>query len=69
MVDGAVAAGIPADYALVLRRLTGVGIAAIAVIAGNGARPTGDTGKGTGRPRPSASSPSATPGTWTLEEK
>ncbi|MGW3184914.1 hypothetical protein ACWDD9_37140 [Kitasatospora sp. NPDC001119] len=40
MVDGAVAAGIPADYALVLRRLTG---------AGNGATPTGDTEKVTGR--------------------
>jgi uncharacterized protein YbjT (DUF2867 family) len=43
-ISGALAAGIPADYAVMLRWLTG------AVIAGNGATPTDDIEKVTGRP-------------------
>lgn len=43
-VNGAVAAGIPADYAVMLRWLTS------AIITGNGSTPTGDTEKATGRP-------------------
>ncbi len=43
-INGAVAAGVPADYAVMLRWLTG------AVITGNGATPTGDTEKVTGKP-------------------
>jgi uncharacterized protein YbjT (DUF2867 family) len=43
-ISGALAAGIPADYALMLRWLTG------AIITGNGATPTDDIEKVTGRP-------------------
>lgn len=43
-INGALAAGLPADYAVVLRWLTG------AIITGNGATPTGDIEKVTGRP-------------------
>ncbi|MFF4798879.1 NmrA family NAD(P)-binding protein [Streptomyces sp. NPDC001351] len=43
-INGALAAGLPADYAVVLRWLTG------AVITGNGSVPTGDVEKVTGRP-------------------
>lgn len=43
-INGAVAAGVPADYAVMLRWLTG------AIITGNGATPTGDIEKVTGRP-------------------
>ncbi|RGD56953.1 hypothetical protein DR950_03350 [Kitasatospora xanthocidica] len=64
MVDGAVAAGIPADYALVLRRLTG------AAIAGNGATPTGDTEKVTGQPATTVREFAERHArTWPLEEK
>ena len=43
--DGAVAAGfVPADYAVMLRWLTG------AIISGNGSRPNDDIEKATGRP-------------------
>ncbi|MEU4929508.1 NmrA family NAD(P)-binding protein [Streptomyces yokosukanensis] len=43
-INGAVAAGVPADYAVMLRWLTS------AIVAGNGATPTGDIEKVTGRP-------------------
>jgi hypothetical protein len=44
-IDGAVAAGfVPADYAVMLRWLTG------SIISGNGARPNEDVEKVTGRP-------------------
>jgi uncharacterized protein YbjT (DUF2867 family) len=43
-ISGAVAAGVPADYAVMLRWLTG------AIIAGDGSRPTGDIETITGRP-------------------
>jgi uncharacterized protein YbjT (DUF2867 family) len=43
-INGAVAAGIPADYAVMLRWLTS------AIIIGNGSTPTGDIEKVTGRP-------------------
>jgi uncharacterized protein YbjT (DUF2867 family) len=43
-INGAVAAGVPADYAVMLRWLTG------AIIAGNGSRPAGDTPAVLGRP-------------------
>ncbi|MDF3294126.1 NmrA family NAD(P)-binding protein [Streptomyces silvisoli] len=43
-INGALAAGVPADYAVMMRWLTG------AIIAGNGAAPTGDIEKVTGRP-------------------
>lgn len=43
-IDGAVAAGVPADYAPMLRWLTG------AIIAGNGSVPTRDIETVTGRP-------------------
>ncbi|MFD7019194.1 NmrA family NAD(P)-binding protein [Streptomyces sp. NPDC059928] len=43
-INGAVTAGVPADYAVMLRWLTG------AIITGNGATPTGDIEKVTGRP-------------------
>lgn len=43
-INGALGAGLPADYAVVLRWLTG------AIITGNGATPTGDIEKVTGRP-------------------
>jgi uncharacterized protein YbjT (DUF2867 family) len=43
-ITGAVAAGVPADYAVMLRWLTG------AVVARNGSRPTGDIEAVTGRP-------------------
>jgi hypothetical protein len=44
MVNGALAAGVPADYAVMLRWLTDD------VITGNGSTPTGDIEKVTGRP-------------------
>ena len=43
-ISGALATGLPADYAVMLRWLTG------AIISGNGATPTGDVEKVTGRP-------------------
>lgn len=44
-INGAVAAGfVPADYAVMLRWLTGT------IIAGNGSRPSSDIEKVTGRP-------------------
>ncbi len=43
-ISGALAAGVPADYAVMLRWLTG------AIITGNGSTPTGDVEKVTGRP-------------------
>jgi uncharacterized protein YbjT (DUF2867 family) len=43
-ISGALAAGVPAEYAVMLRWLTG------AIIAGNGSAPTGDVEKVTGRP-------------------
>jgi uncharacterized protein YbjT (DUF2867 family) len=43
-ISGALAAGVPADYAVMLRWLTG------AIVTGNGATPTGDIEKVTGRP-------------------
>lgn len=43
-IDGAVAAGVPADYAVMLRWLTGT------IIAGDGAVPTGDIERVLGRP-------------------
>ena len=43
-IDGAIAAGLPAGYAVVLRWLTG------AIIAGDGSVPTGDVETVTGRP-------------------
>ncbi|MFF2851969.1 hypothetical protein ACFVT5_37395 [Streptomyces sp. NPDC058001] len=43
-ISGALAAGVPADYAVMLRWLTG------AIITGNGSTPTGDIEKVTGRP-------------------
>ena len=43
-ISGALAAGIPADYALMLRWLTG------SIIDGHGSAPTGDVEKVTGRP-------------------
>ena len=43
-ISGAIAAGVPADYAVMLRWLTG------AIIAGDGSQPTGDVETVTGRP-------------------
>lgn len=43
-ISGAIVAGLPADYAVMLRWLTG------SVISGDGARPTGDIEAVTGRP-------------------
>ncbi|MFJ5590751.1 NmrA family NAD(P)-binding protein [Streptomyces noursei] len=43
-ISGAIAAGVPADYAVMMRWLTS------AIIAGNGSAPTGDVEKATGRP-------------------
>ena len=43
-IGGAVAAGVPAEYAVMLRWLTGT------IIAGNGSKPTGDIEQVTGRP-------------------
>ncbi|MFI9274091.1 NmrA family NAD(P)-binding protein [Kitasatospora sp. NPDC052896] len=43
-INGALAAGLPADYAAMVRWLTG------AIVAGDGATPTGDIEKVTGRP-------------------
>jgi uncharacterized protein YbjT (DUF2867 family) len=43
-IGGALAMGVPADYAVMLRWLTG------AIITGNGAKPTDDIEKVTGRP-------------------
>ncbi len=43
-ISGALAAGVPPDYAVVLRWLTG------AIITGNGSTPVGDVEKVTGRP-------------------
>jgi uncharacterized protein YbjT (DUF2867 family) len=43
-INGAIAVGVPADYAVMLRWLTG------AIIAGNGSRPAGDVEAVTGRP-------------------
>jgi hypothetical protein len=42
-ISGAIAAGVPADYAVMLRWLTG------AIIGGDGSRPTGDVETVTGR--------------------
>lgn len=43
-INGALAAGVPAEYAVMMRWLTG------AIIAGNGATSTGDVERVTGRP-------------------
>jgi hypothetical protein len=43
-INGAIAAGVPADYAAMLRWLTG------AIIAGDGSEPTGDIETVAGRP-------------------
>ncbi|MFF4505696.1 NmrA family NAD(P)-binding protein [Streptomyces sp. NPDC001401] len=43
-ISGAVAAGVPADYAVMMRWLTG------AIVTGNGSTPTGDIEKVTGQP-------------------
>ena len=43
-INGAIAAGVPADYAVVFRWLTG------AIIAGDGSEPTGDIETVAGRP-------------------
>jgi hypothetical protein len=43
-INGAIAAGVPAGYAVMLRWLTG------AIIAGDGSVPTGDIETVTGRP-------------------
>jgi hypothetical protein len=43
-ISGALAAGVPADYAAMLRWLTG------AIITGHGSVPTGDIERVTGRP-------------------
>ncbi|MGW0884627.1 NmrA family NAD(P)-binding protein [Streptomyces sp. NPDC002671] len=43
-INGALAAGVPAGFAVMMRWLTG------AIVAGNGATPTGDIEKVTGRP-------------------
>ncbi|MGW4994311.1 NmrA family NAD(P)-binding protein [Streptomyces mirabilis] len=43
-ISGALAAGVPADYAVMMRWLTG------AIVTGNGSTPTGDIEKVTGRP-------------------
>ena len=43
-INGAIAAGVPADYAVMLRWLTG------AIIAGHGSEPTGDIESVAGRP-------------------
>lgn len=43
-ISGALAAGVPADFATMLRWLTG------AIVTGNGSTPTGDVEKVTGRP-------------------
>ena len=43
-ISGAIAAGVPADYAVMLRWLTG------AIIGGDGSQPTGDVETVTGRP-------------------
>ncbi|MFE7975629.1 NmrA family NAD(P)-binding protein [Streptomyces shenzhenensis] len=63
-IDGALAAGIPADYAVMLRWLTG------AIITGNGSVPTNDIEKVTGRP-PTAFREFAERNAhaWTLEAK
>ncbi|MFJ8602516.1 NmrA family NAD(P)-binding protein [Streptomyces shenzhenensis] len=63
-IDGALAAGIPADYAVMLRWLTG------AIITGNGSMPTDDIEKVTGRP-PTAFREFAERNAhaWTLEAK
>ena len=64
-ISGALAAGVPADYAVMLRWLTG------AIIAGGGSVPADDIEKVTGRRPPSAASPSATstPGPWRRNEQ
>ena len=43
-ISGAIAAGVPADYAVMLRWLTGV------IVGGDGSKPTGDVETVTGRP-------------------
>jgi hypothetical protein len=43
-ISAAIAAGVPADYAVMLRWLTG------AIIVGHGSQPTGDVQSVTGRP-------------------
>jgi uncharacterized protein YbjT (DUF2867 family) len=60
-INGALAAGVPADYAVMLRWLTG------AITTGNGATPTGDFEKVTGRPATTFrefAEPTPTPGPW-----
>jgi hypothetical protein len=63
-ISGALAAGIPADYAVMLRWLTG------ATIAGHGSTPTDDIEKVTGR-EPATLRQFAEPNarTWTTEAK
>jgi uncharacterized protein YbjT (DUF2867 family) len=63
-ISGALAAGVPADYAVMLRWLTGT------IIAGHGSTPTDDIEKVTGRP-PAAFREFAerSARSWTLEAK
>ena len=63
-ISGAVAAGVPADYAVMLRWLTG------AIIAGNGSVPTNDIEKVTGRtPATFREFAERNAHAWTLEAK
>ncbi|WP_328916865.1 MULTISPECIES: NmrA family NAD(P)-binding protein [unclassified Streptomyces] len=63
-ISGALAAGVPADYAVMLRWLTG------AVIAGDGSKPTDDIEQVTGRPPTSFREfAERNAHVWTLEEK
>lgn len=63
-ISGALAAGVPTDYAVMLRWLTG------AIIDGNGSVPTGDIEKVTGRPPATfCEFAERNASAWTLEAK
>jgi uncharacterized protein YbjT (DUF2867 family) len=63
-ISGALAAGVPADYAVMLRWLTG------AIISGHGSVPAGDIEKVTGRPSTSFRAfAERNASAWTLEGK
>ncbi|MFG2041622.1 NmrA family NAD(P)-binding protein [Dactylosporangium sp. NPDC048998] len=62
-INGAVAAGVPADYAAMLRWLTG------AIIAGTGSTPTNDIETVTGRPPTSFEAFARRAAAWTSEDK
>jgi uncharacterized protein YbjT (DUF2867 family) len=63
-ISGAIAAGVPADYAVMLRWLTG------AIIAGGGSVPTGDIETVTGRPPTSFEAfARCNAAAWTPEDK